>query len=444
MKLENGWHRRLFWAGENFANIVSSFISRKAPCLIHPKGCLNYKIIVFSTVSNFLLIVRLRIEPHRALKKTNRIYDEVPMRKRYIPLIIGLITVFFGAGLLLFPQLRSSGEKTSGHALAKAPSQAPVPVVTAMVTSEPFTEKLEALGTTKANESVVVTPTVEERVVAILVDDGEFVNKGQVLVKLDDSEAQYLLAEARAALKEQQQQFERMRRLAKTNATSRSQLDEEQGLLEIAVAKVSLLEARLQDYTIRAPFSGTLGIRQISTGAVVDTDTVITTLDDTTTIKLDFTVPEAYLGVMKNGMTVSARSLAYPDRNFDGLVTAISSRVDPETRTLTIRAKVPNPDRLLRPGMLLTVDLVKNRSQSLIIPEEAVIQEKDRKFALLVTPDNTVEKKEIVTGRRNPGKLEVISGLNAGQQVIIQGLTRVRSGSSVNVVEAGEAGRVSG
>ena len=363
------------------------------------------------------------------------------MRKSYILLIIGLITVFVSAGLLLFPQLRGSGEKTSGYALAKAPSRAPVPVVTAMVTSEPFTEKLEALGTTKANESVVVTPTVEERVVAILVDDGEFVSKGQVLLKLDDSEAQYLLAEARAALKEQQQQFERMRRLAKTNATSRSQLDEEQGLLEIAEAKVSLLEARLQDYTIRAPFSGILGIRQISTGAVVDSDTVITTLDDTTTIKLDFTVPEAYLGVLKNGMTVSARSLAYPDRSFNGLVTAISSRVDPETRTLTIRAKVPNPDLLLRPGMLLTVDLVKNRSQSLIIPEEAVIQEKDRKFALVVTPENTVEKIEIVTGRRNPGKLEVISGLNAGQQVIIQGLTRVRPGSSVNVVEALEAGR---
>jgi membrane fusion protein (multidrug efflux system) len=366
------------------------------------------------------------------------------MRKSHILLTIGSITVFFAAGLLLFPQLRGGGEKTSGYALARVPSKPPVPVVTAMVTSEPFTEKLEALGTTKANESVVVTPTVEERVVAIFVDDGEFVNKGQVLVKLDDSEAQYLLAEARAALKEQQQQFERMRRLAKTNATSRSQLDEEKGLLDIAEAKVSLLEARLQDYTLRAPFSGTLGIRQISTGAVVDTDTVITTLDDTTTIKLDFTVPEAYLGVLKKGMTVSARSLAYPDLIFNGIVTAISSRVDPETRTLTIRAKVPNPDRLLRPGMLLTVDLVKNRSQSLIIPEEAVIQEKDKKFVLLVTPDKTVEKKEIVTGRRNPGKVEVISGLKAGQQVIIQGLTRVRPGSSVNVVEAGETGRSSG
>jgi len=187
-----------------------------------------------------------------------------------------------------------------------------------------------------------------------------------------------------------------------------------------------------------------LGIRQISTGAVVDTDTVITTLDDTTTIKLDFTVPEAYLGVLKNGMSVSARSLAYPDRSFNGLVTAISSRVDPETRTLTIRAKIPNPDRSLRPGMLLTVDLVKNQSQSLIIPEEAVILEKDKKFALVVTAENTVEKKEIVTGRRSPGKVEVISGLNAGHRVVIEGITRVRPGISVNVVETRNAVRLPG
>lgn len=93
-------------------------------------------------------------------------------------------------------------------------------------------------------------------------------------------------------------------------------------------------------------------------------------------------------------MNVTAQSPAYPDRNFNGTVTAISSRVDPDTRTLTIRAQIPNPDRLLKPGMLLTVDLVKDRSQSLIIPEEAVILEKDKKFALVVTVENTVEKKE--------------------------------------------------
>jgi membrane fusion protein (multidrug efflux system) len=313
-----------------------------------------------------------------------------------------------------------------------------------MATNEAFTETVEALGTAKANESVVITPTLEERVVDIFFEDGDAVANDQVLVKLNDSETRYLLAEASAALREQQKQFERISKLAKTNATSRSRLDEEQSLLEIARAKVAHLKAQLRDYTIRAPFAGILGTRQISTGAVVDSDTVITTLDDTTVIKLDFTVPETYLGVLRNGMDVLAKSPAYPDRNFNGTVTAISSRVDPDTRTLTIRAQIPNPDRLLKPGMLLTVDLIKERSQSLIIPEEAVILEKEKKFVLVVTAQNTVDKKEIVTGRRSPGKVEVISGLNAGHRVVVEGINRVRPGISVNVVEAPTAVRISG
>jgi len=159
---------------------------------------------------------------------------------------------------------------------------------------------------------------------------------------------------------------------------------------------------------------------------VVDSETVITTLDDTSTIKLDFTVPETDLGVLSNGMEVAAHSAAWPDRDFTGTVTAVSSRVDPLTRTLTVRARIPNGDRLLKPGMLLSVDLIKDRSQSLIIPEEAVILEKDRSYALVVSTDNKVERVEIGTGRRSPGKVEVTDGLRTGQQVIVQGMTRLR------------------
>jgi membrane fusion protein (multidrug efflux system) len=143
-------------------------------------------------------------------------------------------------------------------------------------------------------------------------------------------------------------------------------------------------------------------------------------------------------------MNVAAQSPAYPDREFKGAVTAISSRVDPETRSLTVRARIPNPDQLLKPGMLLTVELVKDLTQALIIPEEAVILDRDKKFVLLVKADNKVEKREIATGRRSPGKVEIISGLNAGQQVIISGITRVRPGGSVNVVEIRKAGQLSG
>jgi membrane fusion protein (multidrug efflux system) len=305
-------------------------------------------------------------------------------------------------------------------------------------------ETLEALGTAKANESVVITPTVEDRVVGVFFDDGDRVRRGQKLIKLEDREAQYLLAEARSALGEQRKQYDRMRRLANTNAASLSQLDEEKSLLEIAEARVASIDARLQDYTIRAPFSGILGTRQISMGAVVDTDSVITTLDDTSNIKLDFTVPEIYLSVLSTGMDVTARSPAYPDLKFNGVVAAINSRVDPETRTLMIRARIPNPEYLLKPGMLLIVDLVKKRSQALIIPEEAVIQEKDKKFVFLITSEKTVAKREIATGRRIPGKVEVISGLKQGDPIVIQGITRLRPGSPVDVVEMRETGFTSG
>jgi membrane fusion protein (multidrug efflux system) len=307
-----------------------------------------------------------------------------------------------------------------------------------MAKMEPFTETLEALGRTQANESVIINPTVEDRVVSVHFQDGDRVNRGQVLVRLDDSEAQYIVAEAKAALEEQKKQFTRMKRLAKTNATSLSQLDEEKSLLDIAKARVASLEARLDDYSIRAPFSGVLGTRQVSPGAVVDTNSEISTLDDISIIKLDFTVPEIYLGATEIGLNVLAHSPAYSDRKFEGVVTAINSRVDPETRTLMIRAQIPNPEYLLKPGMLMVVNLIKSRSQSITIPEEAVIQEKNRKFVFLVTQENSVAKKEISAGRRSPGKVEVTSGLKEGDQVVVQGISRLRSGSPINVIEVRE------
>ena len=357
------------------------------------------------------------------------------MRKKITYAAASVLTISTIAFLLVWSNLLSFGDASLSAAPALPPVKPTVPVITARAAHEPFVEKLEALGTAKANESVVITPTIEDRVVGIFFEDGDRVERGQRLIELDDSEAQYLLAEARAAHREQQKQFSRVKRLARTKAASLSQLDEEKGLLEVARARVSSLEARLQDYIIRAPFSGVLGTRQISAGAVVDSDSVITTLDDISTIKLDFTVPEIHIGVLKIGMKVSAHSPAYPDRNFGGEVTAISSRVDPETRALMIRARIPNPEHLLKPGMLLKVDLVTSRIQSLIIPEESVVQEKDKKYVLVVSPENTVAKTEIATGRRLPGKVEVISGLKAGDQIIIQGISRVRPGSAVTVVE---------
>ena len=238
------------------------------------------------------------------------------MRKTITIATIAGLTITAVAALLVSTDLVTLTDASTRPAPARSAVQPPVPVIAAVAADELLVDTLEALGTAKANESVVITPTVNDRVVGIYFDDGDRVNRGQKLVQLDDSEAQYLLAEARAAYREQQKQFSRVERLARTKAASLSQLDEEKGLLEIARARVASLEARLQDYTIRAPFSGVLGTRRISAGAVVDSDAVITTLDDITTIKLDFTVPEVHLGALKVGMQVSAHSRAYPYRQF--------------------------------------------------------------------------------------------------------------------------------
>jgi membrane fusion protein (multidrug efflux system) len=160
------------------------------------------------------------------------------MKKKHLALTTLMTALIIAGGLSMLPQLRDGEEKASGVALARTPSKPLVPVITAVATTEAFRETLEALGTAKANESVVVTPTLEERVVDILFEDGQSVRKDQILVKLDDGEARYQLAEAKSALREQMKQTERFRKLAETNSTSRSRLDEERSLLEIAEARV--------------------------------------------------------------------------------------------------------------------------------------------------------------------------------------------------------------
>lgn len=360
------------------------------------------------------------------------------MGKFAISCLSTLFLIAAAAALVMVPRFEFGDQAQRGR--AEASVKAPTPVITAAVKEELFTETLEGLGTVKANESVTITPTVEDRVTQMFFEDGDRVKQGDILLKLDSRETEFQLAEARAALKEQRWQYERYRQLVKTRSASQARLEEEEGLLKIAEAKVSQLEARVQDYTIRAPFAGVLGIRQISPGAVVDSDTVITTLDDISTVKLDFTIPETFLGVLAKGMPITARSQAYPDELFQGEVTVISSRVDPETRSVTVRAVIANPDLQLRPGMLLAVDLVKERFRSLMVPEEAVIINQDRKHVLVVGAGDSVVKKEVTTNRRRAGAVEIVSGLEAGEQVVIEGTNRVRPGSLVQVVGVRQSG----
>ncbi|WP_321397264.1 efflux RND transporter periplasmic adaptor subunit [Emcibacter sp.] len=307
-----------------------------------------------------------------------------------------------------------------------------VQVIANEVIKDQFVDTVEALGTTKANESVVLTTTITDKVSAIHFTDGMFVKKGTVLATLITEEEQADLRNAEANFDEQERELKRVRGLVEAKTLATARLDAQKTLYEKALAQLQIAHARIRDRQIIAPFDGKLGIRQISVGALVTPGTVITTIDDLSVIKVDFTVPEAFLSVLKEGQSIEARSEAY-DRLFKGLVTTIDTRVNPTSRAVTVRAEIPNDELLLRPGMLLSIDLIKNRAQSIMIPEESIINYEDRKYVFVVQKDNTVSRRQVETGRRRPGAVEVLSGLQVGELVVSQGLLKIQDGTRVSV-----------
>ncbi len=311
----------------------------------------------------------------------------------------------------------------------------PVTVITESVRVQAMTREIEALGTAQASESVMVTPRVSGRVARIRFDEGQFVEAGTIMVELEANEQLAALAEANANLVESRNQFERAASLFDQRVVSQSQLQELESRMKADAARVAAAEARLADYQIRAPFAGRVGLRRISVGSLVGPNDPITTLDDTRIIKLDFAVPEAFLSSIDMGAAISAESIAFPDQAFSGVVESIDSRVDPITRSVTVRAAVPNPEGRLRPGMFLSVQLAQQERQAAIIPEAALVPEQNRQFVFVIS-EGVAQRREVITGRRGVGVVEVMQGLEAGEEIVVEGTQKVRPGSPVRALAA--------
>ena len=304
-----------------------------------------------------------------------------------------------------------------------------------------WVDSIEALGTARANESVTLTAKVTEVVRNVRFDDGDRVNAGDVLVELTGQAEVANLREAQAALNEAHQQLERLEPLVAQGTIPRAQYDTQRAARDSAKARADAIRARLAERVITAPFTGVLGFRQVSEGALVTPGTVIATLDDISTIKLDFSVPEALMATLSPGQKLTAKTIAYPDREFEGVVTSISSRVDPVTRAVTVRANVPNPDNLIKPGMLMTVELMTQPRRTIAIPELALIQVSTRQSVFRVKDDNTVEQVPVRTGARRRGDVEIVEGLNPGDHIVLDGTGKLRSGATVAVVNEGDPDR---
>lgn len=307
----------------------------------------------------------------------------------------------------------------------------PVQVIAEPVVLQPLVKVIEALGTARANESVTLTASLNETVRRVNFEDGDFVEAGTILVELSNEEEKAQLAEARANLNEARRQLARLEDLDKQGIAATSDVDEARSLAEAAEARLNSVNARLDDRLIRAPFGGVLGFREVSPGTLLMSGTAITTLDDVSQIKLDFTVPETILSLMKPGSKILARSASWGDREFTGIVRAVASRVDPVTRAVVVRALIPNEDRALRPGMLLTVRVIIEEKQALMLPERVVVQVGKEAFVYAVDTENVAHKQVVQLGTRQAGNVEIVSGVKEGDRIVTQGIIKLREGASV-------------
>jgi len=312
----------------------------------------------------------------------------------------------------------------------------PVSVIAVPVSARRFIDRFSALGTARANESIELTSRISSVITRIHFEEGQSVNIGDLLVELDSREIEATLMMAEAALKQKRSEYRRGRALNETRAVSEAELEQLEAEVQMADAEVRGARARLDNASIRAPFAGTVGLRRVSPGDLVGPDTVITTLDDTGEMKLEFTVPEVFLASVNAGMKIQATSAVYPGREFTGSVSLIDPRVDPVTRSVTVVARLPNPEDMLKPGMFLTVDLENVRDNVLMVPEEALVPRQGRQYVFVIKDGRAMEK-QVELGGRVPGLAEIREGLAAGEVVVTEGTQKLRNGSAVSILKTG-------
>lgn len=342
-----------------------------------------------------------------------------------------LAQALMAASLLALLAGCGKDEARTGRGGAGGP---PAVVTTTVLAPAPWSDTIEAIGTASARESVTLTSKVSETVTEVKFDSGERVRQGQVLVVLSQRAQGAGLEQANANYREAQALYERQRALGEKQLVSASQLDAQRAARDAAKGALDIVRAAAGDRVIVAPFDGVLGLRQVSPGSLVTPGTVITTVDDVSTIKLDFSVPESQLSALATGEAVQARSDAYADQAFAGTITSVGSRVDPGSRALSARAEIPNPDARLRPGMLLRVALALPARQALQVPELSLQQVGQQAFVFRVAGDK-VEQVPVRIGARRPGWVELLEGVKPGDRVVVEGIVKLKPGA--RIVEAG-------
>jgi membrane fusion protein (multidrug efflux system) len=347
-------------------------------------------------------------------------------------LVLGALVLAAAAAWWVASSTSGAVPNPKGKAAAVAASGAPVE--TAVAKSQMATTDIPAVGSLRSDESVQIAPEIAGRIAEIRFDDGEPVKEGDVLVLLDDALARAELADTRARFDLAKANFERAETLSKTRNIAERAYDEARANFETARAAYELSQVRLAKHTIRAPFSGVVGIRALSPGAFVNTGTAIVNLEKIDFLKVDFKIPEIFLADVQVGQKIDVNVDALPGRTFQAEIYAIDPLVDVNGRALQIRARLRNPDLVLRPGLFVRISIRgRTEREIVLVPESAVVPRAGEFFIFSVEDGKAVESK-IGLGNRRSGMVEVTSGLMNGATIVTAGHQRLKNGTPVDVV----------
>jgi membrane fusion protein (multidrug efflux system) len=336
------------------------------------------------------------------------------------------------AGLLFagaYVYLKDSGAQSVGGS-----GRPPAAVTAFTVEDRVLQDEISALGNLQAWESVDISASVSQIVTRIRFEDGQSVERGDVLALLKQDAEQASLRELQANLVEAEREVRRLNNLARQNQVAQTELDKATTRVEIVQHQIEEVRARIADRTIVAPFSGLLGLREVSEGALVTPGQRLTTLDDLSRMRLQFTVPAVHLGFLAPGQRIEARTSAF-DTLFSGQLQAVDSRIDPVSRSVTARAVIDNSDGRLRPGLLMELTIRGAQRSALMVPEESLQSRAAQHFVWRLEDADAV-RTEIAIGARIPGWVEVRSGLAAGDRVVRDGVGKLGGErAKVTVVE---------
>lgn len=307
-----------------------------------------------------------------------------------------------------------------------------VQIIAVPVRERPVIESIPLVGSIAANESIEVKSEADGAIAEIGFEEGQKIAKGALLVALDESKFKSALQEAEANQQLADANFARARQLLADKLISQQEFDQASATFAMNQASVELRRRQLRDARIHAPFAGTVGARLVGPGQVITRNTLLTTLVDLDTVKVEMNVPERYLGQVQPGQRIRFKVDAFPSDTFEGEVFFVAPQLDAGTRTALVKARVPNPDGRLRGGMFAKLDLsVRHRERALVIPEPALLANGDQFSVFVVTPQTNVGPRPVRVGLRLSGRAEIVSGLTNGEVVVVEGHQKLFPGASV-------------